>query len=66
METYIRLRQNIFAQYIETRQILDLCEAAERKWGEQVGLQWWEHAVLDLAGAKETAAAEADEDGIEE
>ena len=33
METYIWKSQNRVAQYISTRPILDLCEAAERKRG---------------------------------
>ena len=55
-------------QYILMRPILDLCEAAERKQGEWVWMRWWEQAGIDLAGARETAkaAAEADEDGLEE
>ena len=41
---------------------------AERKRGTQEGTRWWEQAGIDLAGAKETAAAasEVDKDGIEE
>ena len=33
METYIWKRQNTVVRYIATRPFLDLCEAAERKWG---------------------------------
>ena len=68
METYIRRRQITVAQYIATRSLLDLCEAAERKQGARVGMWWWEQAGIDLAGARETAvaAAEANEDGLEE
>ena len=33
METYIRRRQNIFAKYILTQPILDLCEVEEWKQG---------------------------------
>ena len=33
METYIWQRQNAVTQYIATRSLLVLCEAAERKWG---------------------------------
>ena len=56
-------------QYIATRPILDLCKAVERKRGERVGMRWREQAVLDLAGARDAAAAaavEADDDGLEE
>ena len=47
---------------------MDLCEAAERKRREWVGIRSWEQARLDLAGARDmlTAAAEADENGLEE
>ena len=40
----------------------------ERKREARVGMRWWEQAVIDLAGAKETeaAAAEVDKDGLEE
>ena len=64
-ETYIRRRQNLVAQYIVTRTILEMCEAAERKRGARVEMRWWEQAGVDLAGAREMAA-EADEDGLEE
>ena len=36
------------------------------KWGARVGMRWWEHAGIDLAGARETAKEEADEYGLEE
>ena len=68
METYIQQRHNTVAQYITTRLILDLCKVAERKRGTQEGTRWWEQAVLELAGAKETAVAavEVDKDEMEE
>ena len=67
METYISRRQNTVAQNIVTRPILDLFEAAERKRGGWVGMRQWEQEIIELAGARETAAAaEADEDGLEE
>ena len=40
MEIYIRRRQNTVAQYIATKSILDLFEAAERNHGAMVGMQW--------------------------
>ena len=51
-----------------TQPILDLCKTAERKRRGRVGMRWWEQAVLDLEGARDTAAAaaEADKDGMEE
>ena len=68
MEIYIRKRQNTFAQYIVTRLIMDLCEAADRKRGAWVGIRWWEQAELYLEGEREMSlvAAEAEEDGLEE
>ena len=68
METYIWRRQNIVAQYIAMQTILYLCKVADRKRGEQVGMRWREQARLELAGAREmsAAAAEAEEDGLEE
>ena len=45
METYIQRRQNTVMQYIATRPILDLCEAAERKRGRMGG-----DAVLGTGG----------------
>ena len=43
-------------------------QTVERKWGARVGMWWWEQAGIDLEGSMETAvaAAEADEDGLEE
>ena len=66
MENYIRRRHITVAQYIATRLILDLCNSAERKRGDWVGIWWREKVGIDLAGARETvaAAAEADEYGL--
>ena len=40
METYIRQSQNMVAQYISPRLLLDLCEATERNQRAQVGMRW--------------------------
>ena len=68
MENYIQRRQNIVAQYILTRPIMDLCEAAERKCGVRVGVHWWEQVVIDLEGSRDTTstAEEVDESVLEE
>ena len=58
--------QNTVVQYIATQSLMDLCEATERKKGAQVGLRWWEQADIDLTGSRDTAAAAADEGGLEE
>ena len=68
METCIQQRQNVVTQYIATQLLLDLCEAAERKQGERVGMWWWEQEGIDLTGSRETMeeAAEADKDGLKD
>ena len=40
-EEYIWQRQNMVAQYIATRSLLDLCEGSERSPGVRVGMPWW-------------------------
>ena len=57
LETYIARRQNMVAQYIATRPILDLCPEAERCPGARVAKRWWEQEGLSLAGAQEAAEA---------
>ena len=54
------------AQFIYTQSLLYLCDKTERKPGAHVGVRWWEQAVFDLLGSRETteAAEEADGDGI--
>ena len=54
-----------FNQYIAMRSLVDLCEAAEKKQGEWVGMRWWEQAGIDLTGERDKAAVE-DEGGLEE
>ena len=41
MEEYIRRLQNMVAQYIDTRSLLDLCEGLDRAPGARVGMPWW-------------------------
>ena len=38
----ITRRQNMVAQYIVMRPILDLCERSTQKMGARVSRQWWE------------------------
>ena len=61
IQTSILLRQNMVAQFIATRPILDLCEQATQRTGAQVYRKWWEHTGIDLEGAREKAAAAAAE-----
>ena len=42
METYVSGRQNIVAQYIATRPIMDLCLEAKRRPGPRVEMRWRE------------------------
>ena len=65
-EKYIRRRQNTFAKYIATRSLLEICEGSERSPGAQVGMRWWEQALINLAGARETETAVTERDGGEE
>ena len=62
MGTYIWRMHNMVVQYIATWSIMDLCEVAERNQGAWVGMQLWEQAVIDLAGARETAEAAEEEE----
>ena len=59
MEEYIWRRQNMFAQFISTRFIMDLCGGTERTLQARVGMQWWDQAVIDLTGGRYRAAATA-------
>ena len=45
-------RQNMVAQYIATRPILDLCEQATQRLVARVSRRWWEKYGIDLEGAK--------------
>ena len=45
------------AQYIATKSLVDLCEGSKRAPGAQVGMWWWEQALIDLAGAWEAEEA---------
>ena len=51
--------QNMVAQYIATRPILDLCERSDRRPGARMSWQWWEQVGIDLEEAKKRAAEEA-------
>ena len=65
IKEYVRRRQNTVAKYIATKLLLDLCEGSERDHGAEVGIWWWEQAIIDLVGAQETAAAVVEEEGVE-
>ena len=63
MEDNTRRLQNTVTQYIATRSLLDLCEGSERAPGARVGMWWLEDVVINLARAREAAAAMAEGDG---
>ena len=45
-------RQNMVAQYIATRPLLDLCEEARAREGSRVPLRWWNQTGIDWEAAK--------------
>ena len=63
MVAYVPKRNNMAAQYIAIRPIMDLCEGAVQRPGSWVAMIWWVHKGLDLAGAREAAAAAANGEG---
>ena len=50
VETYVSRHQNIVAQFIVTRPIMDLCMTAKRRLGSRVKNIWWEKYLLDVEG----------------
>ena len=60
--TYITRRQNMVAQYIATRPIMELCERSAGRPGRRVFRRWWEQDGLYLEGGekREAAAVELD------
>ena len=50
VDTYVSCRQNMTAQYIETRPIMDLCLAADRILGTRVSNQWGGSVGSGLGG----------------
>ena len=57
---YILKRQNMVAQYIVKRPILDLCERLVRRPGVWIYWGWWEKEGLELTGEREWAEVAAD------
>ena len=62
IRTSILRRQNTVAQFIATRQILDLCKKAFRRPGARVARRWWEQTGIDWKGARKRAEAAAAEE----
>ena len=57
-------RQNMVAQCIALRPILDLCKKNVQRPGAWVAWRWWEQEGIDIAGTRARAATA--EDGEEE
>ena len=58
--TYITRSQNMVAQYISTRPIMDLCEQSAWRPGSRVSCQWWKQDGLYFEGGKKRSAAAAE------
>ena len=50
--TSINRMQNMVAQYIATRPLLDLCEGARQREGALVTLRWWDQLGIDWEKSK--------------
>ena len=55
VETYISCRQNMAAQFIVTRPVMDLCLSSERRLVSRVEKRWWSQDGLGLEGVWTTA-----------
>ena len=71
IRTSITNRQNMVAQYISTRPLLDLCEGDKQRGGARVTRRWWDQKGIDLETAKARVAetdseSETDTDKEEE
>ena len=51
------------AHYIATQSLLNLCEGSERAAGAWVGIRFSDQAIINLAEARDEAAAAAEKDG---
>ena len=49
-------RQNMVAQYIVTRPLLDLCEGAKQRGGTRVSRRWWYQKCIDWETVKARVA----------
>ena len=64
VETYDSCRQNMVAQFILTRLIMNLCLAAEWRQGPRMSKRWWEQDGVNVEGVR-TADWEAERtDGV--
>ena len=58
IEAYIIRNQNIFAQHITTKLILDICMEMDRRAGLRVSNWCWEQRGVKIVGYQAVAAAE--------
>ena len=65
IRTSITRRQNMVAQYIATRPIIDLCEQATQRSVAGVSWRWWKQAGIDLEGAPKQAEVSATRSDLE-
>ena len=65
IQTSILQRQNMVAQFIATRTILDLCKQATRQPGARVSRRWWQQTGIDWKGVWEKAVEAEAEPGTE-
>ena len=56
IRTSINARQNMVAQYIATRPLLDLCEGTKQIGGVRVAMRWWDKKGIDWEKAKSRKA----------
>ena len=61
VEVYITRRQNMVAQYIATRQILELGVEVKRRTGSWVSKRWWEQRGFNFEGAQTAVAGETED-----
>ena len=66
VEMYVLRCQNITAQYIVTRTIMEICLAAEIRKGVQVTMRLWDQAGLDLGQEEADTADEGEREDIVE
>ena len=52
VRTSINRRQNMFAQYIATRPLLELCKGAKQRGGARGTMRWWDQKLIYWEKAK--------------
>ena len=52
IRTSVNSRQNMVAQYISTRPILDLCKGNKQIGGARVAMRWWDQKGIEWEKGK--------------